>query len=161
MTLRNQKRLLTLLNLLLIAGVGGVWYIGVAIPVAPPQGNHRGSVVTSPEANHAENPSQQPPLEDFAVIYSRDLRKPLFDPKPKRVAKPAPPPPPKPAFKLVGTVVEGEDNSLGLFRTRNGETKFKGVGEMIEGAKVLEIREGGVTVQLQGRRIEMKVNKED
>ena len=97
------------------------------------------------------------PLADYAVIYRRDLLRPLYDPKPvvKVVVKPKPP---KLPVTLVGTVLE-PGFSYGMFRTRDGKTKFVRVGQQIGGAEVLSIADDRVTMKYQGRQVVLAVQK--
>ena len=99
-----------------------------------------------------------PRLADYAAIYQRDLRRPLFDPRLVEVVV-KPPPAPKPTFTLTGTVTE-PGFTYALFRTRAGETKLVSVGESVEGAEVLAIGENAATVSFAGQTLELTVQKE-
>lgn len=107
---------------------------------------------TDPELEIGENRILSPPLqpltslpefvtlEQMASFTERRLRAPLYDPPPPpAVVKPAPPPL-KLSFKLIGTVVEG-NQSRALLEGANGEIEIRAVGETITlqaGGLVLE-----------------------
>ncbi len=100
----------------------------------------------------------QPPLEEYAVIYSRDLRKPVFDIKPPDPIKVEPP---KPKFKatLTGTVLE-PGFTYALFRTSSGEDKLISVGQSIEDAEVTAIESETVTLNFHGDVLKLTVKQD-
>ncbi len=113
-----------------------------------------------PVAQRQDLPTARPaagPLADYAVIYQRDLLRPLYDPKPVVKVTPKPQPPKLPVT-LVGTVLE-PGFSYGMFKTRDGRTKFVRVGQAVEGAELLAITDNEATVKFGGREIVLKVQK--
>ncbi|HDZ22414.1 hypothetical protein LCGC14_0409280 [marine sediment metagenome] len=91
-------------------------------------------------------------IESYAVIFGRDLRRPLVDPVPP---KPSPPPKPKLGLRLEGTVLE-PDHNYAFFKTKSGETKIASEGQIVEGAEVISISEGEVTVSFGDQMISLK-----
>lgn len=94
-------------------------------------------------------------------VWDTDLRRPLHD---------DPPPPPAPTFApqtavvqpppqltLVGTAVE-PGHSYALFSV-DGKTQFKAVGDEINGAKLIAIREADCTLLWNGREIVIAVQR--
>jgi hypothetical protein len=91
------------------------------------------------------------PLESYAGVWQRPLRKPLFDPPPpKAEVKPPPPAPPPPTFHLIATAIE-PGAGFAIFRTAGGELRTVSVGESIEGAELIGITENSATVRIGGR----------
>lgn len=99
-----------------------------------------------------------PPPEEYAAIYSRDLRKPVFDIKPPDPIKVEPP---KPKFKatLTGTVLE-PGFTYALFRTSSGDDKLVSVGQSIEDAEVTAIESETVTLNFHGDVLKLTVKKD-
>lgn len=95
------------------------------------------------------------PHDLYAVIYERDIRKPLFDLKPIEPVN-VEPPKPELAVRLIGTAVE-PGFTYGLFRTESGESKLVSVGQKIGGAEVTTVGEGTATVKFHGELITLKV----
>ncbi len=91
-------------------------------------------------------------LESYAVIFGRDLRRPLVDPVPP---KPTPPPKPKLGLRLEGTILEPNHN-YAFFKTKSGDTKIASEGQIVEGAEVISISEGEVTVSFGDQMISLK-----
>ena len=108
---------------------------------------------------HATAGRQIAPAEfaSYQVIYRRDLRKPLFDPK--QVAA-APVVKKKPKFKadLIGAVVE-EGFAYGIFRTHKGAEKLVSIGQKIEGAELTGIGKGIATLMFHGEELSLKVKE--
>ena len=115
---------------------------------------------------------RSPPLEEFAKVWRKELRRPLYDP---------PPPPqeeqPKEkkdpsrkknrrgnaerqgGLQLVGTMVEG-GRSLAIFTDASGKIDLKGVGETLElspDKRVESIEFAQVTISEQGRPTVLRV----
>lgn len=155
MSTRDRRRLLWAVNVALaVALVASV----LALAVVPLD---VGAVEPRPGQQHEnDDPMHRPktgPLSEYAVIYQRDLRKPLFDPKPV-VAVKTQPPKPKLTVSLVGTALE-PGFTYGLFRNKSGETKLVSIGEKIDGAEVTAVNEGSATVKFHGELITLKVEK--
>jgi len=153
MTLRTELGLLwALCGLLalatLVAGAGlWVWPLeGIDLGAAPPP---------SAGASGARTLAR-PPLSAYAVLWERDLQRPLYDPAPV-VAAPAPPP--KPPVRLVGTVIEPR-LSYALFKDKAGQVKMVGAGRSLEGLEVLAVTADSATVRFGGAEHILKVEKE-
>ena len=98
------------------------------------------------------------PLADYQVVWQRNLLAPLFDPTPEAAAKAAPPP--KLPVTLLGTVVE-PGHTYGMFRDKEGRTRFVRVGQSVDGAEVRAITADGATVLFAGREMTLKVETKD
>ena len=93
-------------------------------------------------------------------VWSTSLRRPLVDPpKPVAAAATQAPAPPL-TVKLTGTVIE-QGRSLAMFVTAAGKIELRGVGEVIEGAKVTEITDEGVRIEHNGRSVMMELPKKE
>jgi len=96
-------------------------------------------------ADRAEQACMLWQLDEYAVIYRKPLRSPLFDPPPQ-----APPAKarPKMPVTLEGTAVE-PGHSYAFLATADG-VRIVGAGEVLEGVEVLEINDQSVTVRFDG-----------
>lgn len=139
---------LVLLIVMVIAALGFMPLDSGDAPSRPPKAS---KAVSSGQG------SKLPPVDYFAVIYQRDLRKPLIE---AVIAPPPPPPPPKLTISLVGTAVD-PGYTCALFRMANGEVHTASVGEKVEEALVTEIVEGAATVQMGGQTFKLTVDKTD
>jgi len=149
--LRTRRRMLTVLNVALaVVIVAAVAYAAVLPPSPDPP--RRAQRVASRPASQPSAAALKP-LGDYAVIYARDLRRPLFDPE---VAAPAVPKRPELSFKLVGVVVE-PGFTYGIFRTRSGRDKLASVGQEVEGAEVLAVEQGAAKVRFHDETITLTV----
>jgi len=149
--LRSRRRMLTALNVALAVGIiCAVAFAAIFPPSADPP---------RPAQRAASRPASQPaaavlrPLSGYAVIYARDLRRPLFDPE---VAAPAAPKRPELSFKLVGVVVE-PGFTYGIFRTASGKDKLASPGQEVEGAEVLAVEQGAAKVRFHDETITLTV----
>ena len=97
------------------------------------------------------------PAAAYAVIYQRDLRKPLFD---AVAAVAAAPPKPQLNVTLMGTAVDPE-SPYGIFSDKSGRTRLVSVGQTIDGALVLEITDSAATVKFNGETITLRMKKEN
>jgi hypothetical protein len=149
MTQRDRKRLLWAVNAALAAALAA----SLASAFWPLRGGQAGSLPSAErdKAGTPQRPAAQT-LEDYAVIGRRDLRAPLFDTPPATLA----PKPPMLNVELTGTSVEGA-NSLAMFRTPDGQIKIAGVGQAIDGAKVVEIKAHSVILRFGSQLIELNV----
>jgi hypothetical protein len=135
-----------------------IWsvYALAIVPVDLVDSSGDGSRGGAAESQPADRQPRLAPLSEFAVIYQRDLRKPVTDRKP-------PPPTPRPEIplllKLEGTVVE-EGNNSAFLRTKRGQSVWAGVGETVDEAKILKIEPGQVTVLFHGKQRVLTVNKQ-
>ena len=160
MSHRARKRSLWAVNLLAAAGIGLCVWAAVALPLTVAPGDlAEGDAVAKANPGDPQRIDAPRPLDDYRAIYQRDLRKPLYDPKPVEVKRPKPPPP-KPerklAVTLVGTAVD-PGSTYGFFRDKGGKVSLVGVGEKIADAEVSEISDGTAVVRFDGRVITLKV----
>ena len=153
-THRSRKRLLVGVYMALAAGFAATF----AAALKPSQdmavdsrGRAPGPSATAADAVDIEAAAA------YAMIYQRDVRRPLYDPPPVRVAKPTPRQP-KLTIQLTGTVIE-PGSAMGLFRTSDSRHKFAGVGDIVEGAEVLSVVEGRASVKFEGRMFTLDVPK--
>lgn len=151
MRVRDQKRLLWMLNLALGLGVAlsayalGVRPLSVREPL-PAQGT------LAPHQTSRQKPLQ--PLTAYAVISSRNLRKPLFDLEPAVEAASKP----KLNLTLTGTVID-PGLICALLRDGSGQTKLVSVGESIGGAQLMAVTEDSATLQYGGELVTLKLQK--
>ena len=115
--------------------------------------DNSGSVNRSPDAAAERD---RLPLSAYAVIWNKNLQRPLYDPKPAVVAEK---PPPKPTMTVVGTVIE-EGFTYALLKTQGGQVKMARVGQTVDGAEVLVVTADSVTVRFAGQEYVLKVEKE-
>jgi hypothetical protein len=154
MTPQRRKLILRLTNIALGAGALTALALAILLPLEASGSNNHGQAATMPAA---KAPRSLRPIQDFAVIYQKDVRKPLFDAKP--VAAEAPPPP-KLSARLTGTVVE-PGYTYAIFRTSAGETKLVRIGQSIEGAEVTAINEASATVKYAGQELTLPVERKE
>lgn len=151
-TFRQQRKMLITANIILGLGVVGC-LVGFLFPVG----------INKPAINHSSRETAQveelsstiKSLKEYDVIYARDLRKPLYDPKPVKVVK-TPPPKPQLTVSLVGTVLE-DGFTYAILKNRSGKTSFVSIGESLDGAEVSKIEKDSVTVTFSGDSIVLKV----
>lgn len=153
MSFRARKRLLLVANAVLAATIVAC----VCLCALLPPGVEDAKPLTKDETLSAGNKAmgQVGPPELYAVIYERNIRKLLFDPKPIKPVK-VEPPKPKLTIRLIGTAVE-PGFTYGLFQTKSGESKLVSVGQKIDGAEVTAVGEGTATVKFHGELITLKV----
>jgi len=154
-THKRRRRLLMLANAALAAGIALCAWGALLLPLGSSAGPGRSAPGTAPAASRAEQGAG--PLSAYAVTYGRPLRKPLYDPKLKKIIA-VKKPEPKLTVKLAGTVTE-PGFTYAFFRTRGGEEKLVAIGQRIEGAKVLAIGDGSATVEFHGKRITLRKAK--
>ena len=153
MTIRSWKHLLLAASLALAGGLVLSVYLLAARPVECPRAKPAAGTASPATGEPVE--AAPPAGADYAVIYRRDLLKPLYDPKPEPKVE-TKPPPPKLRVTLEGTAVE-PGFTYGVFRTADGKTRLVSVGETIAEAEVLEIRNGEAVVRHHGREITLEV----
>jgi len=153
MTLRTQRRLLwTAAALLALASAGA----GLGLALSPLERLEKsgGARAASAEAP-AETADEASPLSAYAVIYERDLQRPLFDPKP---VAPKKKPPPKPTVTLVGTVI-APNGARAVLKTNAGRIKMATVGQTVDGAEVLEVTADSATIRFAGHTHTLAIQK--
>ena len=155
MTLRQRKRMLWTINVALATAIVVTVAAAALLPLAAaPQD----AGPNDPAKGEAKVQAPRTgPLEAYAGIYRRDLRKPLYDVKAVPAITP-PKPKPKMTVALVGTALE-PGFTYGMFRTKSGQTKLVRVGETVEGVEVLQIAQESATVRFAGEVLELKVPK--
>jgi hypothetical protein len=149
MTLRARKRLVWSLCVVLALAIAGS---GAGLALAPlPRLDTEGA--GKPPPAPAAPAAKKPPISEYAVIYGRDLQRPLFDGEAEKG------PPPKPPVTLVGTVV-GSGSATAFLKTKAGGTQVVSVGQTVEGAEVTEITAQSATIKFAGTSFVLKVEKE-
>jgi len=153
---RQQRKLLLAANVILGAGI-----VGCLVGFLFPAGIKETAMPRSSRYDMRENelPATMKPLKDYDVIFARDLRKPLYDPKPVEVVQTPPPKPPL-TVDLVGTVLE-DGFTYAILKNRSGQTSFVSIGESLDGAEVTKIEKDSATVQFGGESIVLKVTGEE
>ena len=154
MTLHTQNRMLWTLNVLLALAVvaGGA---GLALwPIGRVEGDGAAEGVP-PAATQAAAADTDLPLSAYAVLYEKDLLRPLYDAAPTVAAKT---PPPKPTVTLVGTVIE-QGFTYALLRTKDGQVKMVAAGQVVDGSEVTEITSDSTTVRFGGATHTLKIQK--
>ena len=158
-TLRKRRRMLIMVNLLLLACLAAIGYALVLTPIDEPVEQQVSGKKTIELSDIMDTAAE--PLSAYAAIYKRELRKPLFDPKPAAVAKArtkAPPPKPKLTITLTGTVIE-PGFTYAMLRGKSGEVKFVSIGQTLDNAEVTAVTANSATVKFHGDSITLKVNK--
>src|SRR5712691_10934711 len=149
MNVRRVNRGLWGLTAVLSLGAVACAVMGVVMPVEAPVEDV--SLGRRAAATSQASPDSQLPLSAFESIWALDLRKPLtesgtdaartMDASPSTTAAGGSGGP----FVLVGTI----GNSLALVRAgAGGAIEVKGVGEQINGAKIVAIRPMQVDVEV-------------
>ena len=157
--LRKRRRMLIVVNLLLLAGLAATGYAIVLMPIDEPV-ERQAPGEKDAELSEIMVPAAEP-LSAYTAIYQRELRKPLFDRKLTAVARvKAPPPKPKPKLTvtLTGTVIE-PGFTYAMLRGKSGQVKFVSVGQTLDKAEVTAVTANSATVKFHGDSITLKVNK--
>jgi hypothetical protein len=153
MTLRACKRTIWLVNALLVGAIAATVWFALTPPAlegaTDPPGD--GGDGNRPAAGAAS----AEPVERYAVLHRRPLRRPLYDPKPVVVKVERKPPRPFPAT-LTGTAVDPTFTAA-FFQTRRGRTEMVAVGQKIEGAEVLRIGPDSAVIRWHGEEKTVKV----
>lgn len=159
MSLRVQRFYYSVATCCALAATVATVVWGIRPMSAPPEKSTSGDSVSTTSAN--VNEKRAPARGDFAKLWDRRLRRPLYDP-----------PPPKPEVKqlpplrveLLGTILE-EANSMALVRSDKGSVEYKRVGDSVgpaEGAaKLVEIAADAIIVERAQERVTLKVNSKD
>jgi hypothetical protein len=149
MTWRNQRLLLFSAAAALVAAA--LFLLAWALFLPLDRGDERDAARKKTQPDMATTRKMEP-LGAYAVIYQRDLRKPLFDSEAAKVDTPSPPPL---TVTLKGTVVE-DGFSYAILRGKGGDEKLLRVGDSLEGAEVIAIAEGEATVRFHDQNITLK-----
>lgn len=151
-TLRQHRKILLAANAVL--GLGIVFcLIGFFFPTYIKESTKSVSLQNLVHVEEAQSTIK--PLKDYDVIFTRNLRKPLYDPKPVKVVK-SPPPKPQLTVNLLGTVLE-DGFTYAILKNRSGKTSFVPIGEALDGAEVTKIEKDSATVSFHGESIVLKV----
>lgn len=146
MTTRARRRVLWLLNAVLVGGIAATMAWATTVPVRTPPMDK--TPINPKTGDSDDHPASRGKVENRDELLARDLRKPLYDPKPIKVeVKPKPKPPL--TLSLTGTAVD-PGFVAAFLRTRRGETHIVAVGESLEGAKVLKVTATGATLLWHG-----------
>jgi hypothetical protein len=170
MTLKTTKRLLTLASLFVLTAAGAVvvWgfqqtaaieIVETADPKATATGQARSGLFKKTVSTDRSSPILG--SDNFASLWERPLRRPLFDPPPPppRVAERKVPPPIR--AHLLATMIEPE-NSTAILRLASGEVVFRKVGQSLgtdePNAKIARIEAGSVSVSRDGDETRLLVD---
>jgi hypothetical protein len=142
MTTRTRRRALWALNALLLGGIAATVAWAATVPVRTPPLSE--TTTTQPAGDGSAHRAARRKAEYREQLLARDLRKPLYDPKPVEVVVQPKPKPPL-TLTLTGTAVD-PGFTAAFLRTRRGETHIVAVGESLDGAKVLKVTADSATL---------------
>ncbi len=91
---------------------------------------------------------------ELTESLGRPLQRPLFDPPPPVTV--APPPPPRLRVRLLGTALEAE-RAQAIVALASGETRFVGVGDDIDGSRIVSINDNAIVIHHQGSDVTLTV----
>ncbi len=94
--------------------------------------------------------------KQLAVIWSRDLRQPLFDPPPAPQKAAAAREAPRLDIELVATAIEAEQR-FAVFRLPDQSLAVRALGAELRGFEVRAIERGQATVARAGREWQLRV----
>lgn len=158
MTLHRQRTVLWIASAALVAV--GVLAI-VAASIVPYDLQRQLDAPRSPVATTSPASDRQPTLDDFAAVWSKPLRGTPQEPSPEgsapaaaQLAAASQSPPSE--FRLAGTVVE-QGHCFALLITPEGQVEVKGTGEECAGAKVEEVTERTVKLNVDGRVVTLEL----
>ena len=156
--LRRRRRVLIAANTALATGVVACIYAFATVPLVAGRAADR----TPGQTAAGRGPGQSPvdSLSAYAVIHQRDLRKPLFDPKPAPPPVKRPKPKPRLTVHLMGTVLE-PGFTYAILKSASGKTQFVGVGQSFQGAEVTAIAENSATVTYRGQSVTLKIQQKE
>jgi len=155
MTHRDRRRLLILANAAFAAVLAWcAWALFAPLDV----GSAEGGAIAGQKSSVLHDTQEAGALASYASIYTRPLRKPLYDPTPGAVVVAAKAEP-KFTGVLTGTIIE-PGFTFATFRVPGGEEKVVPVGQSVEGAEVLAISQGEVRIRFNDKEITLKANTE-
>jgi len=157
MTVRTQRRLLWLAIALTLTA--SAW-VGWRTFTVEPNIRHDDSMTPSTLITEPASLTHRPPLtlDQMQPHWSRQFRRPLYEPPPQKEEKPKFVPPPL-KVKLLGTIME-PGNAQAILMTSNGEVVMPRVGDLVEGAAIEAIDSSAITVSYHNQTIELKVAEE-
>jgi hypothetical protein len=139
----------------------GVLVMAWVMPYA--EAEDAGGVVTM-SRKHKQQTANEPMVVTIPAagdpVWGTPLRRPLVDPPKAETMTAVKTTAPPLTVKLTGTVIE-QGRSLAMFITAVGKVELKGVGEIINGAKVTEITDAGVRLEHNGRAVMMALPKKE
>jgi hypothetical protein len=158
MTLHRQRTILWIASAALVAV--GVLAI-VAASSVPYDLQRQRDAPRSPIATTSPTSDPQPTLDDFAAVWNKPLRGSPQEPSPDNPtsgpAQVAATNESQPgAFRLAGTVVE-QGHCFALLIKPEGQLEVKATGEECAGAKIEEITEGAVKLNVDGRIVTLEL----
>jgi hypothetical protein len=154
MTLKQQRNWLLAAAAVMAAGAAAIIVAAVVTPLDAGAGGTQYS--KKPQASTSPA-GKIDVLSSYAVIYGRDIRKPIYDVEAPKVEAAKPPPL---TVTLKGTVLE-PDFTFAIFRNKAGEEKLLKVGDAIEGAEVTAIAEGEATVRYHDQTVTLKAQTKE
>ncbi|MEZ6192075.1 MAG: hypothetical protein R3C45_12425 [Phycisphaerales bacterium] len=160
MNLRRTKLGLWLLTVVLMVGsaasiVGAIW-----LPYDRPES--RATAHVPSQSSKPDPMADSPTLEQFAKLWNKNLRPPLFDPPVEPTVSSAAPERPKiirPDIRLIGFAVES-DRSVAILSGPDGAVEFKAVGEQLQGVTVRSITSDGVLLNHNGDEYLLKFEED-
>lgn len=155
MTHRDRKHLLILSNAAFGAALAGCMWLALSPLDA---GSSEGGSIAGKRSSALHESPEAGPLASYASIYTRPLRKPLYDSTPGAIVAAAKAEPKFPAA-LTGTIIE-PGFTFATFRVPGGDEKVVPVGQVVEGAEVLAIIQGEVRIRFNGKEITLKTTVE-
>jgi len=150
MNLRRAKLGLWLLAALFIAVAVAAVVAAVWLPYDQPilQATDRIPKLPTKTSEHPTAPA----LPQFAKLWDKELRPPLFDPPPEPGATAVAPETrqkPRPDIRLIGIAVE-EGRSLAMLLGPDGKVEFLAIEETFHGVTVRSITLDGVLLDYEG-----------
>jgi len=152
----RRRHLVLIMDLALALGIAATFTVGLTWPLAATGGAEDRTAATVSAATQPARTSR--PLGYYAVIWQKDLRRPLYDPPPVAVIRKKPAKS-KLRIKLVGTVIE-PGFSYAIVKTDSGQTRLVAVGQSAEGAEVVSVRDGTATIRFAGEVRQLTVEKD-
>ena len=95
-------------------------------------------------------------IDDFALLWSLDLHRPLYDPPPPEVKTVKFVPPPL-KVKLVGTVIE-EPESQAMVLDGRGDVVFLRIGDTVDNARIVSISDRDVVLHYYDQQITLSMD---
>lgn len=157
MTVRTQRRLLWLTTALTLGVSGWVAWRTFTIKPTAQQADAAATsgAIVEPVLLADRHPVTADQLQPY---WSRPLRRPLYDPPPKKEEKPKFVPPPL-KVKLLGTIME-PGNAQAILMTSNGEVVMQRAGDTVEGAVIQEVTSTAIKVLYHDQTLDLKVSEE-
>lgn len=158
-SLQTRRRLVVLLNVVLLVSIGGLLCGSVTTSPAP-----RESASKPDEAKRPSpvKPIPPKPLSFYLAAARVPLRRPLVDPP-----APSKPLPEKTVIqktslraKLTGTIIDAE-HAYGIFINAAGEEIPLTVGETIDGAELVQVKSHSATLKYRNTMVLLELPREE